>query len=134
MRWLGLTVAAIGLTLLGSTKVSAQSLTSYNRDRAQRHFLVSRSSYRTLYSSTPGMSRVTTGPNLYQTQFVEPSYSRQTISPRGYERYDAIPGLGGTTMTPLGVSSYYVPGFGYGYAVPLVQQPLKPRQQPPAGH
>ncbi len=133
MRWLGLTLAAIGLTLIGSTKVSAQSPASYNLDRAQRHFLVSRSGYRTLYSSTPGTNSVTVGPNLYQSQFVEPSYSRQTISPRGYERYDAIPGLGGSTMTPLGVSSYYVPGFGYGYAVPLVKQPLKPRQQPPAG-
>jgi hypothetical protein len=119
MRWHVWTAAALGLTLLGSAKVTAQTPANYNYDRAQRHFLASRYSYRTMYSSTPGMGNVTVGPNLYKNQFIEPSYSRQWITPRGYERFDAIPGLGGTTVTPFGVSSYYVPGFGYGYAAPL---------------
>lgn len=122
MRWLGATMAAITFILAGAATAAAQALGgNYNYDRAARHFAGSRYGYRTLYSSTPGFNRMTFTPFGYQSQFVEPAYSRQRISPAGYERYDYIPGLGGATMTPFGYSSYYIPGFSYGYAVPLTK-------------
>jgi hypothetical protein len=109
---------AMSLTLFGAAKVSAQTPGNYNYDRAYRHFLASRYSYRTLYSSTPGTSSATYSPFGYRSQFIEASYSRQWIAPGVYGRYDYVPGLGGTTMTPFGANSYYIPGFGYGYSVP----------------
>ena len=55
---------------------AAQSPAIAITDRATRHFLNSRYSYRTLYSSVPApVARLYT-PFLYQNQYVEPSYSK----------------------------------------------------------
>lgn len=118
MRWrcIGLALAAV-CTLLGGM-ATAQTPTSLTYDRAYRHFLASRYSYRTLYSSVPGSGSVMAAPFVYQSQFIDPGFSRQRITPFGYERFDAYPAQGGMTLTPLGYSNYYVPGFGYGLYAP----------------
>ena len=112
------TLATVSLMLGATAKVAAQTPASYTYDRAYRHFLNSRYSYRTLYSSVPAAGSVMYTPFAYQSQFVEPSFSRQRITPYAYERYDAIPGYGGMTLTPLGFSSYYTPGFSRGFYAP----------------
>lgn len=116
--WLSLTIAALSLLPNWMPTATAQTPADYNRARATAHFLGSRYSYRTLYSSNPGSGSVTYSPFGYQSQFIEPGFTRQRIMPYGYDRFEAVPGLGGTTVTPFGYSSYYVPGFGYGYTAP----------------
>jgi hypothetical protein len=108
----------MSLLLTTATTADAQTPADYNAARAYQHFMGSRYSYRTLYSSNPGSGRMTATPFTYQSQFIEPGFSQQRITPYGYERFDAVPGLGGTTMTPFSYSSYYVPGFGYHYVAP----------------
>jgi hypothetical protein len=117
--WLSLTMAMLSLLLGGLPTANAQTPADYNHARATAHFLGSRYSYRTFYSSRPGSGSVAYNPFAYQSQFVEPGFTRQRITPYGYERFEAIPGLGGTTATPFGFDSYYVPGFGYGYFAPI---------------
>jgi hypothetical protein len=120
MRWrcIGLMLVAISLMLGEETKATAQTPASYNYDRAYRHFLGSRYSYRTLYSSVPGAGSVMLTPFVYQSDFIEPSFSRQRITPYAYERFDIYPGLGGMTLTPFSFSSYYAPGFGHSLYAP----------------
>ena len=113
-----LTIATLSLLSGWLPTAAAQTPADYNYARATQHFLGSRYSYRTLYSSRPGSGSVTYSPFGYQSQFVEPGFTRQRIMPYGYERFESVPGLGGTTVTPFGFSSYYVPGFGYGYYAP----------------
>jgi hypothetical protein len=117
--WLCLTIGSLSLFVGWLPTAAAQTPADYNYARATSHFLGSRYSYRTLYSSRPGSGSVTYGPFGYQSQFIEPGFTRQRIMPYGYERFELIPGLGGTTMTPFGPNSYYVPGFGYGYYAPI---------------
>lgn len=121
MRWCSIClISAVTSIMLGeAAKVAAQTPASYNYDRAYRHFLGSRYSYRTLYSSMPGSGSVTYTPFFYQGQFIDPAFSKQWLTPYGYERFDAIPALGGMTLTPFGFSSYYVPGFGHSLYVPF---------------
>jgi hypothetical protein len=111
-------LATVSLMLGATAKVAAQTPASYTYDRAYRHFLNSRYSYRTLYSSVPATGSVMYTPFAYQSQFIEPSFSQQRITPYAYERYDAIPGFGGMTLTPFGFSSYYTPGFSRGFYAP----------------
>jgi hypothetical protein len=119
-RWL--LASALGMILGTAATVEAQPPTgNYNYDRAYRHFLNSRYSYRTLYSSLPGSGSVTVTPFAYESRFIEPGFIRQRITPFGYERFDAVPGHGGMTLLPFSVSSYYVPGYGTGYAVPFAR-------------
>ncbi len=117
-RWIYGTLGTMSLILAATPAAVAQTPASYNYNRAYRHFLGSRYSYRMLYSPSPGSGSVTYGPFGMQSQFIEPSFSRQQITPYGYARFDVVPGLGGATMTPFGFSSYYVPGFGRGYYAP----------------
>ena len=70
-RWICWTTGTLGLLLAGATTASAQPLVDYNSARAYRHFLMSRYSYRTLYSSIPGYGGVSYGPFGYQSQFVK---------------------------------------------------------------
>jgi hypothetical protein len=119
MRWrrIGLTLATLSL-ILGVNTASAQTPASYTYERAYRHFVNSRSCYRTLYSSVPSSGSVMYTPFGYQSQFIEPSFSRQRITPFAYERFDAFPGFGGTTLMPFGFNSYYFSGFGHGIIAP----------------
>jgi hypothetical protein len=117
-HWIGLALGAMSLVLGIAAPALAQSPWSDNYLRASRHFAASRYSYRTLYSSVPGSGSVMYAPFVYQSQFIEPSYSRQRLMPHGYERFEVIPGSGGAAMTPFGFSTYYIPGFSYGYYVP----------------
>jgi hypothetical protein len=123
VRWFRLAMGTLGLFLGEATTAGAQPPVDYNHARASRHFLMSRYSYRTLYSSIPGYGGVNYGPFGYQSQFVEPSFSRQWITPYGYGRFDMIPGHGGMAVTPFGTSSYYAPGYGTGFYVPFRRLP-----------
>jgi hypothetical protein len=124
-RCIFLAMAAISSMLGGTARATAQTPASYNYDRAYRHFLGSRYSYRTLYSSLPGAGSVAVTLFVYQSQFIDPAFSKQWITPYFYERFDAFPGLGGMTLTPFSFSSYYAPGFGHGlyapYGGPIVE-------------
>jgi hypothetical protein len=117
-RWIGLALASVISMLAGATESKAQTPASYNYDRAYRHFVGSRYSYRTLYSSVPASGSAMSTPFVYQSQFIEPSFSRQRILPGGYERFDLIPGMGSAIYTPFEFSSSYRPGFGHGYIAP----------------
>ena len=118
-----LTIATLSLLSGWLPTAAAQTPADYNYARATQHFLGSRYSYRTLYSSRPGSGSVTYSPFGYQSQFVEPAFSRQWITPYGYGRFDMIPGHGGMAVTPFGSGSYYVPGFATGYHVPFRRPP-----------
>lgn len=120
MRWrcICFVSAAMTLSLGGAAEATAQTPASYNSARAYSHFLGSRYSYRTMYSSIPGSRSVTYSPFFAQSQFIEPAFSKQWITPYYYERFDAFPGFGGTRMTPFSFGSYYYPGFGYGLYAP----------------
>jgi hypothetical protein len=102
----------------GAANAVAQTPADYNYNRAYRHFVTSRYSYRTLYSSVPGSGSVMATPFVYQSQFIEPSFSRQRIMPQGYDRFDLIPGFGSAIFTPFGFSNNYTPGFGRGLVAP----------------
>ena len=117
-RWIGLALLSISSMLAGTAKAVAQTPASLTYGRAYQHFLMSRYSYRTLYSSVPGAGSMMATPFVYQSRFIEPSFSRQRIMPYGYERFDLIPGFGGATMMPFGFGSYYVPGYGRGFVAP----------------
>jgi hypothetical protein len=118
-RWIGLTLAAMSLLLANAATAKAQTPLTDNYLRAYQHFAGSRYSYRILSSFTPGSGGMMAAPFVYQSQFIEPGFSRQRIMPYGYDRFDLVPGFGGTTMTPFGFSSYYVPGYTFGYYVPF---------------
>jgi hypothetical protein len=120
MRWrcICLMLTAMSFSLGGGAKATAQTPASFNYARASSHFLGSRYSYRTLYTSIPGSGSVTYTPFFYQSQFIEPAFSKQWITPYFYERFDAIPAVGAMTLTPFSLSSYYAPGFGYGLYAP----------------
>ncbi len=118
-RRICLTLAIVSVLLATTEKAAAQTPASYNYDRAYRHFLGSRYSYRTLYSSIPGSGSVVYTPYFYQSQYIDPAFSKQWITPFGYERFDAIPSLGGMTLTPFGFNSYFAPGFGHGLYAPF---------------
>jgi hypothetical protein len=117
--WMCLTIGALHLLPGWLATAGAQTPADYNYARATSHFLGSRYSYRTFYSSKPGSGSVMYSPFGYQSQFIEPGFTRQRITPYGYERFEAVPGLGGTTATPFSFDSYYLPGFGYGYFAPI---------------
>ncbi len=117
-RWICLMVTTVCVLLAATGKTAAQTPAIYNYDWAYRHFLGSRYSYRTLYSSIPGSGSVMYTPFVYQSQYIDPAFSKQWITPFGYERFDAIPSLGGMTMTPFGFNSFFAPGFGYGLYAP----------------
>jgi hypothetical protein len=109
--------------MLAATPADAQTPDTYNSARAYHHFLMSSSSYRTLYSSVPGSGYAIYSPWGYQSQFVQPGYIQQRLTPFGYERFDAVPSSGGMIVTPFGFQSYYYPGFGVGYFVPWGMPP-----------
>src|SRR5579871_2017378 len=117
-RWFFLVLAPGCSMLAGAIEAAAQTPASCNSARAYRHFLGSRYSYRTLYSSVPGSGSMMATPFAYQSQFIEPSFTRQRIMPGGYDRFDLIPGMGSAIFTPFGFSNYYVPGYGHGYVAP----------------
>src|SRR5579885_2864682 len=117
-RLIWLMLATLFVLLTATEKAAAQTPASYNYDRAYRHFLGSRYSYRTLYSSVPASGSVVATPFSYQSQYIEPGFSKQWITPYYYERFDAFPGAGGTLMTPFSFSTYYAPGYGYGLYAP----------------
>lgn len=120
-NWIVLALVALCVGLGYAAPIQAQSPWTDNYLRAYSHFAGSRYSYRTLTSFVPGAGGMISTPFAYQNQFVEPSFSRQRIMPYGYERFDVVPGFGGARMTPFGYSSYYVPGFSYGYYVPYAR-------------
>ena len=114
-----LLVGALGFILCAASAANAQPpVVTYNYDRAYRHFVNSRYSYRVLYSPVAGYESVRANPYGYESRFSEPGYIEQRITPFGYERYDAVGGRGGMTMTPFGINNYYVPGYGSSFFVP----------------
>lgn len=121
IRRIGLVLGAMTIIFAIAAPAAAQSPWTDNYLRAYSHFAGSRYSYRTLSSFGPGAGSVMASPFVYQSQFIEPSYSRQRIMPHGYERFDVVPGFGGATMTPFGFSTYYVPGYSYGYYLPYAR-------------
>jgi hypothetical protein len=89
-----------------------------NGDRAYRHFLNSRYSYRTYSASSPGYAVNVATPLSAQGFYTGPGYVHQRITPRGFEGFQAVPSYGGYTITPFGAISYSVPGYEYFYYVP----------------
>lgn len=125
MRWICSAFAVVTLMLGGAADAAAQAPASITYGRAYQHFLNSRYSYRTLYSSVPGSRRMMYAPFVYQSQFIEPSFSRQRISPYGYDRFDLVPGYGSAILTPFGMSGFYSSGFGHGIVAPNGAQPFQ---------
>ncbi len=125
MRCNYLALATVTLLLGSAANAAAQTPATITYGRAYQHFVNSRYSYRTLYSSVPGSGRVMYSPFVYQSQFIEPSFSRQRISPYGYDRFDLIPGYGSATMTPFGMGGFYSSGFGRGIVAPNGAPPFQ---------
>jgi hypothetical protein len=124
-RWICLALATISFIPAGAANAVAQTPALYNYNRAYQHFLGSRYSYRTLYSSVPGSGSMMATPFFYQSRFIEPSFSRQRIWPYGYDRFDLIPGFGSAAVTPFGFANFYTPGYGRGFVAPYGAPPFE---------
>jgi hypothetical protein len=112
--------AALALLTLTAAEAPAQGpdYSSYNYQRAYRHFLNSPYSYRTFSSLSPGYASSGYTPYGFESTYVSPGYERQEIGPYpGQFRYYRAPRYQSRTLIPYPPPYYppvYVNPYPYG--------------------
>jgi hypothetical protein len=100
---------------------------SYNYQRAYRHFLNSRYSFRTFSSRSPGYAASGFTPYGYESTYVSPGYEYQQIGPyQGQYQYYRAPRYETRTVIPYAPQPYSPPAYAKPYYAPPASGTLNP--------